>query len=110
MIFLGNGEHSKDVVNDRIIQFLNLVSELGGLQQGPNSKKTLNKYNRRAKKFARQLKFDLLTNKAGDFKIYNSPEYLEKVRVAFEKLNDALRSATMDELYEQRDRENEDSI
>lgn len=108
MIFLGNGQCSQDMVNDRIIEFLNIINHLGGLQQGLNSKKVLNKYNKRAKKFGRQIKFDLLTNKVGELKLYNSPEYLIKVREAFEKLHDALRNATEDELYDQRDRETRD--
>jgi len=97
MIFLGNGECSQDMVNDRIIQFLDLITHLGGLQQGLNSKKVLNKYNRKAKRFARQIKFDLLTNKVGDLKLYNSPEYLKKVRAAFEQLDNALGIAAREE-------------
>lgn len=108
MIFLGNGEFSQDMVNDRIIQFLDLITHLSGLQQGFNSKKVLNEYNRRANKFARQIKFDLLTNKIGDLKLYNSPEYLQKVRTAFEQLDDALGSAAREERSKWEEDENEE--
>jgi len=106
MIFLGNGEHSQDVVNDRVVKFLEIINELGGLQQGLNSKKVVNKYNRRAKKFARQIKFDLLTNKVGDFKLHYSPEYLVKVRSAFEQLHTSLREAA-DEVANKQDQESD---
>jgi len=95
MIFMGNGDGSRDQCNDRLLQLNALFSELSGLQQGLRKPEEWEDFEKRARKFTKQLKRDLVrrSNKKNDtFTYWNKPENLNMVAPAFKTLYDDIRS------------------